>query len=128
MRCRKPHVDVVAEETAAGLGLKFEFDADLRQGVLGDLGELPGALCVVEQIADDELATVLLPERAASPPAQGVQLPFRLFRVVGDNAAVVLVAVLAGDEDVVVQWHRVAGEAVLGDPGDGVSVDALGDP
>ncbi len=82
-------------------------------------------LCVVEQTADDELATV-----PSQTPLQGVQLPFRLFRFKRRQLALLsLVAVLAGDEDG--GCSSVApgslGEAVLGDPGDGVSVDALGD-
>ena len=61
------------------------------------------------------------------PPAQRVEFLLGLLRVEGDDAAVVLVALLAGDVDVVVQRHGVVGEAALDDVGDGLAVDALGD-
>lgn len=63
--------------------------------MLRDLGKLSAALRVVEQQAYDELATILLPELTVLLPAQGVEVPFRPFRVVGNDAAVVLIAFLA---------------------------------
>ena len=82
---------------------------------------------VEEHIADDQLAAVLLAELAVESPAQRVEFLLGLLRVEGDHAAVVLVALLAGDVDVVVQRDRVVGEAALGDVGDRLAVDALGD-
>src|ERR1700730_4394718 len=119
-------MDVVAQEAAARPGYEFELDANLRHVVLRDLSEHPAARRVIEQIADDELATVLLPELAVEVPAPGIELPSCLGRIVGDDGAVVLVALLPGEIDVVVECDRVAGEAVLDDLGDGLPVDALG--
>ena len=82
---------------------------------------------VVEHVADDQLAAVLLAELAVESPAERVEFLFGLLRVEGHDGAVVLVALLAGDEDVVVQRNRIVGQPALGDVGDGLPVDALGD-
>ncbi len=74
-----------------------------------------------------ELLAVLLAHRSIELPAQRVQVPARLVGVVSAGCAVVLVAELAGDEDVVVQRHRVIGQAMLDDVDDGLAIDAPAD-
>ncbi len=82
---------------------------------------------VEEHVADHQLAAVLLAELAVHPPTQRVEFLFGLLGVEGDHPAVVLVALLAGDVDVVVQRSGLVGQAALHDIGDGLTVDALGD-
>ncbi len=120
-------VDVVREESAATLSVKVQLDSDLGEVVLRDLAELTGGQRVVEHIADDELAAVLLAELPVESPAQCVQFLLGLLGVIGDNRAVVLVARLPGDIDVVVQRDGIVREPPLGDVGDRLAVDGLGD-
>ena len=112
---------------AAALGVEIQLDSDLGEVVLRDLAELTGGERVVQHIADDELAAVLLAELPVESPAQRVQFLLGLFGVKGDDGAVVLVALLPGDVDVVVQRDGIVREPALGDVGDRLAVDGLGD-
>ena len=73
------------------------------------------------------MLSVLGAELAVLLPAQRVEFGLGLLRVVADHRAVVLVALLAGDEDVVAQRRRVLHQAALADVDDRLPVDALGD-
>src|SRR5262249_23229144 len=59
--------------------------------------------------------------------AQRIEFLFRPFRVECHDLAVVLVAQLARDIDVVVERNGIVGESVLGHDGDQLPVYALGD-
>ena len=119
--------DVVREEAGAALGVDFELHADLSEAVLRDLGDLFGRVRVEEHVANHQLAAVLLAELAVEAPSERVEFLFGLLRVEGHRLAVVLIALLARDEDVVVQRHRFVDQAPLGDVRDRLPVDALGD-
>ena len=119
--------DVLIEESVARLDVEYQLDTDVCQVLLCDQGDLPARWRVVEHVPDDELPTVFLPPRPVPPPAQRIQIPAGLFRVVSGWRAVVLVSDLADDINVIVQGQRVIGQAVLDDIDDRLTVDGAAD-
>jgi hypothetical protein len=120
-------VDVVGEESVGRLDVQLQFHPDLGEIVLRHLGHLSAGWGVEEHVANHQGAAVLRPELAVELPAQRVEFGLGLLRVVGHRSAVVLVAVLAGDEDVVAQRGRIVHQTTLGDVHDGLAVDAFSD-
>lgn len=75
-----------------GLASICRLTPDLRQVVLRDQRDLSSGLRVVEDVANNQLFAVFLPELAVELPAESVEFLLGLVRVVGDGLAVVLVA------------------------------------
>jgi len=98
-----PCVHVLREEPGAGLRVDVEPHPDLGEAALGDLGDSPPSLAVVEDQADRQRASVFLADRAVECPPQGVEVSSRLVGDEGRHPTVVLVAQLARDIDVIVQ-------------------------
>ena len=117
------NIDFVGKAVEAASGKRL--DAYLREVVLGDLRVLAGGYRIVEDVADDQLAAVLLAELPVEFPAQAVEVLAGLVRVVSGWGAVVLVTLLTCDVDVVVQRRGMSGQAVLNDVDDGLAIDTL---
>ena len=118
-------VYVIGEEAISRLGVDHQLHPNLGQAVLRDESDLWVVWCVVHHVTNDQRLTVLLAELPVHLPAECIEFPFGFLGVVRHDLTVVLVALLAGDVDVVVEWCGLVDQAALGHICNRLAIDAL---